>query len=54
MDILSNKEDLENEANWIEKRLINTLKLYAKSLRITAYFKRWWNSTVEKAKLKYT
>jgi hypothetical protein len=30
------------------------LNLYAKPLRITAYFKRWWNSTIEKARLKYT
>jgi hypothetical protein len=27
-------------ASWIEKTLINTLNLYAKSLHIIAYFKR--------------
>jgi Reverse transcriptase (RNA-dependent DNA polymerase)/Endonuclease-reverse transcriptase len=53
IDDLSNKEDLENEASWIEETLIDTLNLYAKPLRITAYSKRWWNSTVEKARLKY-
>jgi hypothetical protein len=53
IDDLSSKEDLENEAIWIEKTLIDALNLYAKPLRITAYSKRWWNSTVEKARLKY-
>ena len=54
IDNLSNEEDLENEANWIEKTLINTLNLYAKPVRITAYSKRWWNSIVKEARLKYT
>jgi hypothetical protein len=53
IDDLSSKEDLENEAIWIEKTLIDTLNLYAKSLRITAYSKRWWNSTIQKTRLKY-
>jgi macrodomain Ter protein organizer (MatP/YcbG family) len=54
IDNLSNKEDLEEEANWIEKTLINTLNLYAKPLHITARSKRWWNSTVQEARLKYS
>jgi hypothetical protein len=33
---------------------VNTLNLYAKPLRITAYSKRWWNPTIKKARLKYT
>jgi hypothetical protein len=49
-----NKEDLENEAAWIEKTLVNTLNLYTKLLRITAYSKRWWNPTIKKVRLKYT
>ena len=51
--MISNKEYIEEEANWIEKTLINTLDLYAKPLHITPYSKRWWNSTVEKARLRY-
>jgi hypothetical protein len=53
IDNLSTKEDLEEEANWIEKTLTNTLNLYAKPLHITTYSKRWWNSIVEKARLNY-
>jgi hypothetical protein len=40
--------------NWIEKTLTNTLNVYAKSLRIIARSKWWWNSIVQEARLKYT
>jgi hypothetical protein len=46
IDYNSQQEDLENEAAWLEKALIETLDKYAKPIRITAYSKRWWNSEV--------
>lgn len=54
IDNLSNKEDLENEALWIENMLTETLNLHAKPLRITAYSKRWWNSIIKEARFKYS
>ena len=54
IDNLSIKEDLEKEAIWLEETLTKTLNLYAKPLRITAYSKRWWNSTIKEARTKYS
>ena len=34
--------------------LTETLNLYAKPLRITAYSKRWWNSTIKETRSKYS
>ena len=54
IDNLFNNDDLENEAIWLQEMLTKTLDLYAKPLRITAYSKRWWNSTVKEARFKYS
>ena len=39
VDCNSPQEELENEANWIETLLVQILNKYAKSIKITAYFK---------------
>jgi len=54
IDNLATKEEIENEAIWIEETLTKVLNLYAKPLRITAYSKRWWNNKVKDARLKYS
>jgi hypothetical protein len=40
IDLNSQQEDLENEAAWLEKILIEILDKHAKPIRITAYSKR--------------
>lgn len=47
------KENLEYEVAWLEKTLTKTLNKHAKSIRITAYSKRWWNSEVKEARFQY-
>jgi hypothetical protein len=49
----SQQENLENEAAWLKETLIKTLDKHVKLIRITAYFKRWWNSEVQEAKYHY-
>ena len=54
IDEFSMEEDLEDEANWIEKSLTKTLDLFVKPIRITAFSKRWWNSTVKETRSTYS
>ena len=53
IDYNSQKEDLENEAAWLEETLTETLDKHAKPIRITAYSKRWWNPEVKEARFQY-
>ena len=53
IDYNSQKEDLENEAAWLEETLTKTLDKHAKPIRITAYSKRWWNPEVKEARFHY-
>src|SRR5271154_29236 len=54
IDYSSKESDLDSEANWIEETLTNILNKHAKTLRITAYSKRWWNSEVQEARTRYS
>lgn len=54
IDDLSTNGDLEEEATFLEEMLTKTLNKYAKSTRITAYSKRWWNSKIKEARTKFS
>lgn len=43
-------KDLDIEFEWFESKLSSFLNIHAKITQITAYFKRWWNEVVAKAR----
>jgi hypothetical protein len=47
------KEELDQEVNWIENTLTGILNQFARPIRITPFFKRWWTSEVQEARTEY-
>lgn len=46
-------QDIDEEAEWIEKLLIMVLNRHAKKLQVCARSKRWWNKEVSEMGAKY-
>ena len=51
MDLLCRKQELDQEVEWFDKKLVKLLNNHAKITQITCYFKRWWNKEVAEARL---
>ncbi len=51
---ISTAEDLEREANWIQRTLTLILNRHAPPTRITPFSKRWWNVKVKKARQHFS
>jgi hypothetical protein len=47
------KEELDQEVNWIENTLTGIFNQFARPIRITPLFKRWWTPEVQEARTEY-
>jgi ribonuclease HI len=47
------KEDVDEEALWIENSLTMVLSRHAKPTRLSPYSKRWWGEKIQKARNQY-
>ncbi|EED14170.1 reverse transcriptase, putative [Talaromyces stipitatus ATCC 10500] len=47
-------EEVEREAEWIERTLTEVLNKYCKLIRVCARSKRWWNSEIEAERSAYS
>lgn len=50
---LCTREEIAEEAVWIEKTFTKILDQYAKPIKLTSYSKRWWGEKVKKARSHY-
>ena len=50
LDQICSRPILDLEVEWIEDTLTDLLNKYSKIMRVTPYFKRWWNGKVAQAR----
>ena len=51
LDLLCTKQELDQEVEWFDKKLVELLNNHAKITQITCYSKQWWNKEVAEARL---
>jgi len=46
LDESSSEEELQEEAEWIQRNYVNHLNTHLKEVRVCARSKRWWNQEI--------